>query len=258
MRAACDQSEAEGLLVFDPDGVTGHADHAAATAAALLVAEAMDLPVLGWTIPQEIAGRLNDEFPTAFSGRPVSDIDISLPVDRTRQRVASLAHASQAVPTSVLWRRLELLGDREHLRWLRRGPSRPTLPGATMRVSYRTNDSFEIAVRDHSLLVDQPVDLGGDDLAPTPTELFVASLASCVAFYARRYLKRHRLPTAGLAVSVSYAMGSKPARVAEVDLRIDLPEGIPENRRDALLGFASHCTVHNSITHAPDITISLA
>ena len=39
---------------------------------------------------------------------------------RQRQIVASLAHASQAVPSSVLWRRLELLGDREHLRWLRR------------------------------------------------------------------------------------------------------------------------------------------
>ena len=27
-------------------------------------------------------------------------------------------HPSQAVPGSALWRRLELLGDREHLRWL--------------------------------------------------------------------------------------------------------------------------------------------
>jgi hypothetical protein len=39
-------------------------------------------------------------------------------VDRTRQRLASHAHKSQALPSSVLWRRLELLGDTESLRWL--------------------------------------------------------------------------------------------------------------------------------------------
>ncbi|MGZ4574172.1 MAG: hypothetical protein ACXVXY_04125, partial [Mycobacteriaceae bacterium] len=42
------------------------------------------------------------------------------PVNRVRQRAASGAHVSQAIPTSVLWRRLELLGDVEQLRWLHR------------------------------------------------------------------------------------------------------------------------------------------
>lgn len=37
---------------------------------------------------------------------------------RERQRRAIAAHASQAVPGSVLWRRLELLGPLEHLRVL--------------------------------------------------------------------------------------------------------------------------------------------
>ena len=40
----------DGLLVFDPSGVTGHPDHAAATAAALAAADVLDLPVLGWTL----------------------------------------------------------------------------------------------------------------------------------------------------------------------------------------------------------------
>ena len=40
---------ADGLLAFDPSGVTGHRDHAAASAAALLAAADLHLPVLGWT-----------------------------------------------------------------------------------------------------------------------------------------------------------------------------------------------------------------
>jgi N-acetylglucosamine malate deacetylase 2 len=111
---------ADGLLVFDPSGVTGHPDHAAATAAALLAAAGMGLPVLGWTLPAAVADRLNRELGTGFVGHDAADIDIELTVDRARQTAACAAHVSQAIPTSVLWRRLELLGDIEHLRWLSR------------------------------------------------------------------------------------------------------------------------------------------
>lgn len=127
-----------------------------------------------------------------------------------------------------------------------------------MRVEHLGDDRFSIDVRGHRLVVDQPTELGGEDTAPTPTELFVASLASCVAFYARRYLRRHGLSTEGLAVETDFVLGAKPARVTDLDLRITLPAGFPEERRDALLAVASHCTVHNSITHAPDIAVRYA
>ena len=111
---------AEGLLVFDPGGVTGHPDHSAATRAALLAATGLDLPVLGWTIPAAVAAQLNSEFGTRFAGHEPAAIDITLPVRRGRQLAAANAHTSQAIPTSPLWRRLELLGNHESLRWLAR------------------------------------------------------------------------------------------------------------------------------------------
>ena len=113
--------EPDGLLVFDPSGVTGHPDHVTATAAALAAAEALGLPVLGWTLPEPVAAVLNDERGTSFVGHAPADIDCVVPVDRTRQRRAIAAHASQALPASVLWRRLELLGDTEHVRLLNPG-----------------------------------------------------------------------------------------------------------------------------------------
>ncbi len=120
VREVARRQAVDGLLAFDPTGVTGHPDHVAATTAALAAAEALDRPVLGWTIPAAVAAALNDEFGAGFVGHADRDIDLVVPVHRERQRIASLAHASQAVPTSVLWRRLELLDDVEHLRWLRR------------------------------------------------------------------------------------------------------------------------------------------
>lgn len=111
---------ADGLLAFDSDGVTGHPDHASATSAALVAAGRLGLDVLGWTVPRAVAATLDEEYDAAFTGHEPDDIDLVLPVDRTRQMAAIACHPSQAVPGSLLWRRLELLGDREYLRWLRR------------------------------------------------------------------------------------------------------------------------------------------
>ena len=129
---------------------------------------------------------------------------------------------------------------------------------STITVHHVGGDQFAIHTRIHTLVVDQPVADGGDDAAPTPTELFVASLASCVAFYARRYLSRHDLPEEGLTVSASYELAQRPARVSDVRLSITLPHGVPIDRRDALLAVASHCTVHNSLTDPPAVSITLA
>src|SRR3954453_18753396 len=97
-------------------------------------------------------------------------------------------------------------------------------------VGYRGGDRFAIDFRGHRLEVDQPVEDGGADAAPTPTELFVAGLAACVAHYARRYLARHELPTEGLAVEAHFAMAAKPARVGRVDVCLHLPDGVPAAR----------------------------
>lgn len=111
---------AQGIVTFDPSGVSGHPDHTAASQAAVDAAQQAEVPVLGWTIPRPVAERLNQEFETTFLGHARDDMDLVVSIDRERQRMSSLAHVSQAVPTSVLWRRLELLGDYEYLRWLRR------------------------------------------------------------------------------------------------------------------------------------------
>jgi N-acetylglucosamine malate deacetylase 2 len=107
------------FLVFDEGGITGHPDHARATEAAI-ASEHGDRPVVAWALPQDVAAVLNLEFGTAFCGRPPTELDFRLPVDRVTQRQAIACHASQASDNPVLWRRLELLGDTEWLRILNR------------------------------------------------------------------------------------------------------------------------------------------
>jgi len=125
------------LLVFDPGGVTGHPDHSRATDAALAAASAAGLPVLAWALPATVAQRLNAELGTAFSGHDPAELDITLTVSRRRQQRAIACHASQSTENPVLHRRLELLGDHEHLRLIHpptRHRSDPMSYGITVRV----------------------------------------------------------------------------------------------------------------------------
>jgi putative redox protein len=127
-----------------------------------------------------------------------------------------------------------------------------------VEVTYLGGESYAVAARGHALLTDQPVTAGGTDTAMTPTELFVASLSSCVAFYAGRYLARHGLNRGGLHVTANFATATdRPARVGKIKLTIRAPGGIPPSRQAALLAVAAHCTVHNTLRQPPDIAIAL-
>jgi putative redox protein len=124
-------------------------------------------------------------------------------------------------------------------------------------VTYAGGDRLQIEVRGHELSADQPVEDGGVDSAPTPTELFLASLAACVAFYAERFLRRHNLGTEGLRVGCTYAWAENPHRVGEIELTVDAP-GVPAAKREAFTRVIEHCTVHNTLAHPPEVRIHVA
>lgn len=128
-----------------------------------------------------------------------------------------------------------------------------------LEVDHVHGDAFEIKIRGHHLTVDQPVNAGGADLGPTPTELFAASLAACVGFYAGRFLRRHSLAAEGLRVHCEATMSSgRPARVETISLRLDGLPMLADRQRAALLAVVEHCTVHNSIRQAPEVQVELA
>ena len=128
----------------------------------------------------------------------------------------------------------------------------------TMRVTPAGGDRFAIALRGHEIMVDQPADVGGTDIGPTPTELFVAGLVSCVAVYAGRFLARHGVCAEGLRVDAEWEMGEgRPPRVGCVTIRITAPPALPASRLPALLAVSRACTVHNSLAKSPAVHIDL-
>jgi putative redox protein len=129
---------------------------------------------------------------------------------------------------------------------------------SAIEVIHAKDDRFLIDIRGHGLVVDQPKEAGGGDVGPTPTELFVSSLAACVGFYAERFLRRHDLPPQGLRVEADFDMAPDgAARVSSVTLRVHVPAELSAGRRIALLSVIQRCTVHNSLAQPPALRLEL-
>jgi N-acetylglucosamine malate deacetylase 2 len=153
------------LLVFDPSGVTGHSDHRRATEAAVTAARVAGLPVLAWMLPRSVAQRLNAELGTSFTGQEPAGPDITLTVSRQRQWRAIACHTSQSTDNPVLRRRLQLQGDREHLRLIppptQEGDSAMSY-GITLRLSApfaSTVDRVRAALKDQGFGVLTEIDV---------------------------------------------------------------------------------------------------
>jgi putative redox protein len=111
---------------------------------------------------------------------------------------------------------------------------------------------FEVNVEGHRLVVDT----GGRDAGPTPTELLAAGLASCAAAYAESYLVAHGYRTAGMAVTCHYRLSPEhPARVAAIDVTVNMPLDLPDDRRLALLRAVEQCMAGNTLRMPPTINV---
>ncbi|HSP10628.1 MAG TPA: OsmC family protein [Candidatus Dormibacteraeota bacterium] len=121
-------------------------------------------------------------------------------------------------------------------------------------VDYESGDRLRIDVRGHEVVADQPVEDGGADAGPTPTELFVASLGACVAFYAERFLRRNGLSTDGLKVECAHRWAENPHRIGEIELVVNAP-GLTDAKRAAFERVVDHCTIHNTLRQPPAISM---
>ena len=117
---------------------------------------------------------------------------------------------------------------------------------------------FEIKARGHSVVSDQPTDNGGFDEGMTPPEFLLASLGSCAGFYAAQYLRKHKLATEGARVRVSCEKVKDPVpRMTNFVIEVDAPVELNEDHCKGIQEAVEHCLVHNTLLHAPKISLKV-
>lgn len=120
-----------------------------------------------------------------------------------------------------------------------------------IRVTFEGNLKVKAEYRGFSILTDQPAYAGGDGSAPSPFELFLASIATCAGYYVLAFCKQRGLPAEGVYLTMSMEKGQASRMIEKIKIEIHLPSDFPERYTEAVVRAADQCTVKAHILKAP-------
>lgn len=124
-----------------------------------------------------------------------------------------------------------------------------------MKIEVLFDENKRVNARFNGYLVktDQPVDAGGNGSAPSPFDLFLASIATCAGIYVKSFCENRKLPTDKIKIFQESEYDKDTQMVTKIKLEIQVPKYFPENYREALVNVAGKCKVKKHLLQAPEI-----
>jgi len=105
-----------------------------------------------------------------------------------------------------------------------------------------------VAVRGHRLAVDELPATGGDDLGPTPHDLYDSALGACKALTVVWYANRKAIPLEDVSVSVERDDSEERQGTYRLRTTLRLTGPLTDAQRAELLNVAAKCPVHKLMT----------
>lgn len=115
---------------------------------------------------------------------------------------------------------------------------------------------FNIRVRGHDVTSDLAEKDGGQDRGPSPAELVAGSLGTCIAMTVQGYCQRHGYD-GDAGVSLTMELADNPKRIGRLVVDLELPKGVPEDKKEAIKRVAERCPIHETLKSAPSVDIDV-
>jgi len=125
-------------------------------------------------------------------------------------------------------------------------------------VTYTGLNAFttEVKAGNHSLLADEPISVGGDDLGPTPYDFLMTALGTCTGMTIRMYANRKKWPVEGIRVHLSHErvysddkhhVEHKDGKVDQIERQIEFEGDLTDKQKQRLMQIADRCPVHRTL-----------
>ena len=105
-----------------------------------------------------------------------------------------------------------------------------------------------VQVRTHSFAVDEPEGNGGEDLGPTPHDVYDSALGACKALTMLWYAQRKQIPLEDVRVAVDRDDSEERRGTYRLRVTLELGGALTEAQRQELLNVAGKCPVHKLMT----------
>ena len=107
-----------------------------------------------------------------------------------------------------------------------------------------------VHVRQHAFAVDEPESNGGEDLGPTPHDVYDSALGACKALTTLWYARRKLMPIEDIRVTVERDDSEERRGFYRLRVTLDLSGPLTDAQRQELLAVAGKCPVHKLMTQA--------
>jgi ribosomal protein S12 methylthiotransferase accessory factor len=106
-----------------------------------------------------------------------------------------------------------------------------------------------------ALVKSSVIETNQDDTAPSPFDLFLASIATCAGIYVLRFCQQRGIPTDNVKVTQRVRNNSDTKMVDHIEVDIQLPPDFPEKYKDAVVRAANLCAVKKHLETPPVIDV---
>jgi putative redox protein len=103
----------------------------------------------------------------------------------------------------------------------------------------------------HIIKTDQPLISGGQNTAPSPFELFLASIGTCAGIYVKSFCDNRKIPTENIKIIQTSEYDEETGLPVNIKLDIKLPPDFPERYKEAVISVAELCKVKKTIAAQP-------
>ena len=124
-----------------------------------------------------------------------------------------------------------------------------------MEIVFRGGKRVNAMYKGFTIRTDQPEHSGGDNSAPSPFDLFLASIGTCAGIYILSFCQARDIPTRGLKLIQRTQRNSETRMIEKIIIEIQLPPGFPEKYRRTAIHSAELCAVKKHIHNPPAFDI---
>lgn len=121
-----------------------------------------------------------------------------------------------------------------------------------MEISFPGGKKVNAQFKGFTIKTDQSKKDGGDDTAPTPSFLFLASLGTCAGIYALNFCEKRKMDTEKLKLVLDFEFDPKTHMVKKVLMKLMLPPDFPEKYIPAIIKAIDLCYVKKHLHEPPE------
>jgi len=124
-----------------------------------------------------------------------------------------------------------------------------------MEVTFDGGKVITAHINGHEIRTDQPVMGGGTNSAPSPFELFLASIGTCAGIYVKSFCDQRALSSENIKIVQAVEYDRTTGLPTDIKIDIQLPADFPEKYRDAVIAVAELCKVKKTIASPPKFEV---